>query len=27
LRTFAKESRPVEWVRINKLSGFVYFPH
>ena len=27
LRTFAKESRPVEWVRIHKLSGFVYFPH
>ena len=27
LRTFAKESRPVEWVRIHKLAGFVYFPH
>jgi hypothetical protein len=27
LRTHAKESRPVEWVRIHKLAGFVYFPH
>jgi len=27
LRTFAKESRPVERVRLHKLAGFVYFPH
>ena len=27
LRAFSKDGRSVEWVRIHKLSGFVYFPH
>jgi hypothetical protein len=27
LRTSWKDARPVEWVRIHKLAGFVYFPH
>ena len=27
LRAHWKDARPVEWVRIHKLAGFVYFPH
>jgi class III cytochrome C family protein/cytochrome c7-like protein len=27
LRGLWKEARPIEWVRIHKLAGFVYFPH
>jgi hypothetical protein len=27
LRAHWKEAKPVEWVRIHKLAGFVYFPH
>ena len=27
LRGFWKDARPVEWVRVHKLAGFVYFPH
>jgi hypothetical protein len=23
----AKEGKPIEWVRVHKLAGFVYFPH
>jgi hypothetical protein len=27
LRGFWKDAKPVEWVRVHKLAGFVYFPH
>jgi class III cytochrome C family protein len=27
LRALWKDGKPVEWVRIHKVSGFVYFPH
>jgi Cytochrome c7 and related cytochrome c/Class III cytochrome C family len=27
LRTLWKDARPVEWIRIHRLAGFVYFPH
>ena len=27
LRTHWKDGRPIEWVRIHKVAGFVYFPH
>jgi Cytochrome c7 and related cytochrome c/Class III cytochrome C family len=27
LRGYWKDARPIEWVRIHKLAGFVYFPH
>ena len=27
LRLHWKEGRSVEWVRIHKVAGFVYFPH
>jgi hypothetical protein len=27
LRTHWKDGKPIEWVRIHKVAGFVYFPH
>jgi hypothetical protein len=27
LRAYWKDARPVEWVRVHKVAGFVYFPH
>src|SRR5262249_19793833 len=27
LRGYWKDARPVEWVRVHKVPGFVYFPH
>jgi hypothetical protein len=27
LQGYFKEGRPIEWVRIHKLAGYVYFPH
>jgi hypothetical protein len=27
LQAFWKDSRPIEWVRIHKVAGFVHFPH
>jgi hypothetical protein len=27
LRGFWKDAKPIEWVRVHKLAGFVYFPH
>jgi hypothetical protein len=27
LRTLWKDGKPVEWVRVHKVAGFVYFPH
>jgi hypothetical protein len=27
LRGYWKDAKPVEWVRVHKVPGFVYFPH
>jgi hypothetical protein len=27
LQAYFKDGKPVEWVRVHKLAGFVYFPH
>ena len=27
LQAYWKEGRPVEWVRVHKVAGFVHFPH
>jgi hypothetical protein len=27
LRTYWKDGKAIEWVRIHKVAGFVYFPH
>jgi hypothetical protein len=27
LQAIWKEGKPIEWVRVHKLAGFVYFPH